>query len=74
MCMYVVRIIRNVHEQVMEAENSIAVTITSSKKYSLKNEKELGMASHTPPLKRVKKQGEMPLPSLGPLPLKKCRI
>jgi len=26
------------------------------------------MACHTPPLKRVKKQGEMPLPSLGPIP------
>jgi len=28
------------------------------------------MACHTPPLKKVKKQGEMPLPSLGPIPLK----
>jgi len=28
------------------------------------------MASHTPPLKKAKKQGEMPLPSLGPIPLK----
>jgi len=27
------------------------------------------MAYHTPPLKKVKKQGEMPLPSLGPIPL-----
>jgi len=26
------------------------------------------MACHTPPLKKVKKQGEMPLPSLGPIP------
>ena len=24
------------------------------------------MACHTPPLKKVKKQGQMPLPSLGP--------
>jgi len=29
------------------------------------------MACHTPPLKKVKKQGEVPLPSLGPIPLKK---
>jgi len=28
------------------------------------------MACHIPPLKKVKKQGEMPLPSLGPIPLK----
>ena len=28
------------------------------------------MACHTPPLKKVKKQGEMLLPSLGPIPLK----
>ena len=27
------------------------------------------MAYHTPPFKKVKKQGEMPLPSLGPIPL-----
>jgi len=26
------------------------------------------MACHTPPLKKVKKQEEMPLPSLGPIP------
>ena len=26
------------------------------------------MAYHIPPLKKVKKQGEMPLPSLGPIP------
>jgi len=32
------------------------------------------MACHIPPLKKAKKQGEMPLPSLGPIPLKKCRI
>jgi len=29
------------------------------------------MAYHTLPLKKAKKQGEMPLPSLGPIPLKK---
>jgi len=28
------------------------------------------MACHIPPLKKAKKQGEMPLPSLGPIPLK----
>jgi len=27
------------------------------------------MACHTPPLTKVKKQGEIPLPSLGPIPL-----
>ena len=27
------------------------------------------MAYHTPPLKKMKKQGEMPLPSIGPIPL-----
>jgi len=35
---------------------------------------DLGMACHIPPLKKAKKQGEMPLPSLGPIPLKECRI
>jgi len=48
--------------------------MTSSKKFSPKNKKDLGMAYHIPPLKKAKKQGEMPLPSLGPIPLKKCRI
>jgi len=32
------------------------------------NKKDLGMACHIPPLKKAKKQGEMPLPSLGPIP------
>ena len=41
---------------------------TRSKKFSLKNKKDLGMACHIPPLKKAKKQGEMPLPSLGPIP------
>jgi len=27
------------------------------------------MACHIPPLKKAKKQGEKPLPSLGPIPL-----
>jgi len=47
---------------------------TRSKKFSPKNKKDLGMAYHIPLLKKAKKQGEMPLPSLGPIPLKKCRI
>ena len=47
---------------------------TRSKKISPKNKKDLGMACHIPPLKKAKKPGEMPLPSLGPIPLKKCRI
>jgi len=47
---------------------------TRSKKFFPKKKKDLGMACHTPPLKKTKKQGEMPLPSLGPIPLKKCRI
>ena len=41
-------------------------------KISLKNKKDLGIACHTAPLKKAKKQGEMPLPSLGPI--QKCRI
>ena len=28
------------------------------------------MACHTPPLKTAKKEGEMPLPSLSPIPFK----
>jgi len=39
-----------------------------------KNKKDLGMACHIPPLKKAKKQGEMPSPSIGHYPLKKCRI
>jgi len=31
-----------------------------------------GLSYSTP--QEVKKQGEMPLPNLGPIPLKKCRI
>jgi len=41
---------------------------TRSKKISPKNKKDLGMAYHTSPLKKVKKQGEMPLPILDPIP------
>jgi len=47
---------------------------TRSKKFSPKNKKDLGMAYHIPDLKKVKKQVEMPSPSLGPIPLKKCSI
>jgi len=41
---------------------------TRSNKFSLKNKMDLGMACHIPPLREAKKQGEMPLPSLGPIP------
>jgi len=34
-------------------------------KISPKDKTDLGMPCHTPPLKKAKKQGEMPLPSLG---------
>ena len=45
-------------------------TVTRRKSFSEK--KDLGMACHTPPLqKKAMKQGEMPLPSLGPIPLYK---
>jgi len=33
-----------------------------------KNKKDSVMACRIPPLKKAKKQGEMPLPSLGPSP------
>ena len=56
-------------------ETSIALWVRQeAKNFLQKNRKDLGMACHIPPLKKVKKQGEMPLPSLGPIPLKKCRI
>ena len=45
--------------------------INKKQKIYPKNKKDLGMGYHTPPLKQVKKQGEMPLPSLGPIPLNK---
>ena len=32
------------------------------------------MAYHTTPPKKVKKQGEMPLPSLSPIPLKNVEV
>jgi len=44
--------------------------IVKKQKFSPKNKKDVGMVCHIPPLKKAKKQGEMPLPSLGPIPLK----
>ena len=35
---------------------------------SLRNKKGLGMACHTPPLKKRTEKWEMPLPSLSPIP------
>ena len=40
------------------------------KKNSLKNKKDLEMIRHTPPLRKAKKQGDMPSTSLGPIHLK----
>ena len=54
---------------VISASNGLYTNIRR-KKISPKNKKDLGMACHTPPLKKAKKQGEMPLPSLDPIPLK----
>ena len=45
----------------MEAENSITVTICKKQNISPKNKKNVGMACHAPLLKKVNKQGEMPL-------------
>jgi len=55
-------------------QSKSTIIYTRSKKFSPKNKKNLGMACRIPPLKKAKKQGEMQLPSLGPIPLKKCRI
>ena len=57
----------------LACDRMLTCRYTRSKKFSPKNKKDLGMACHTPPLKKVKKQGEMPLPSLSPMQLKKCR-
>jgi len=48
---------------------------TRSKNIFPKNKKDLGVACHTPRLKKVKKEKEMPLPScsLSPIPLKKMQ-
>jgi len=42
---------------------------TRSKKFSPKKQKGFRVACHTTPLKKAKKQGETPLPSLCPIPL-----
>jgi len=42
--------------------------IQEAKNFFPKKENDLGMACHIPPLKKAKKQGEMPLPSLSPIP------
>ena len=39
-----------------------------------KNKEYLGMVFHAPPLNEVKKQGEMPLPSLSPIPYKNVEL
>jgi len=48
----------------------LATHFMHSKKLANKKQKkmDLGMACHTPPIKEVKEQGEIPLPSLGPIP------
>jgi len=42
------------------------INVLQEAKIFFENKMDLGMACHTPPLKKVKKQGEMPLPSLVP--------
>ena len=39
-----------------------------SKRFSLKNKEDLGVTCYTPPFQKAKKQGEMPLPNLSPIP------
>ena len=41
--------------------------ITNKQKIFFEKQKDLGMAYHTPPLKKAKKQVEMPLPMLHPI-------
>jgi len=43
-------------------------------KFSLKNEKDLGMVCHTPPLKKAEKQGEMPYTQPQSYPFPKIYI
>jgi len=52
--------------QDMRPKNNCIAIVRPNK--TQKNKMDLGMACHTPPLKKAKKQGEMPLPSLGPIP------
>jgi len=49
------------HIQGILAPFQVYFLYTRSKKFSPKNKKDLGMAYHIPPLKKAKKQGEMPL-------------
>jgi len=42
--------------------------LTNKKQKFSPKTKDLGMVCHIPPLKEAKKQGEMPLLSLGPIP------
>jgi len=51
------------------ANRSGCINYKKQKIFSEK-QKDLGMACHIPPLRKAKKQGEMSLPSLGPIPLK----
>ena len=53
-----------------------ALATKENKKQKIFSEKQKGFRdglSYSTP-QEVKKQGEMPLPNLGPIPLKKCRI
>ena len=43
--------------------------IPEAKNFLKKTKKDLGMACHTPPLQKAKKQGEMPLLSLSTIPI-----
>jgi len=43
-------------------------TLPSSSRKYLQNSEDLGMACYTPPLKKAKKEGEMQLPWLNPIP------
>ena len=49
---------------------SVDIDLKYHKKQKIFSEKQKGFRDglSTPPLKKVKKQGEMPLPSLGPIP------
>ena len=52
---YAFHVLYKAHKQ--EAKNFLQTT-----------KKDFGVACHTPPLNKINKQGEMPLPSLGPIP------
>jgi len=42
--------------------------LTNKKEKFSPNKRDLWMACHAPPIKIAKQQGEMPLPSLSPIP------